>query len=126
MEKYDRQCPFNTMPPLVDAFKSMSFAHPYCMNAAHTSPLDLIRHGKHHNHANVDDPKNQTPDTRGLRQPPSPAKATSTTPPREAAELIVQEERRQKSIMPIYKGLEAYELTDKMGELVPSFCTLRL
>lgn len=114
------------MPPLVDAFKSMSYAHPNFMNGADPSLIDLIRHGKHHNHAN--DPKNQSLDPHGLRQQPTQHQPSpvQSSPPREAAELIVQEERRQKSIMPTYKGLEAYELTDKMGELVPSFCTLRL
>lgn len=47
---------------------------------------------------------------------------TETTPPsrspghREAAEMIVNEEREAKSKMPVYPGLENFKLLDKMGE----------
>ena len=106
-------------PALVDAFKSMSVPH---QHRAPFQPLvDLIRHGRNHNNV----PKASTPlpdsdSARGLRQQnPLPL----VTPPeaKHAAELIVKEERRQQSNMPVYKGLEAYELTDKMGESV-SLC----
>lgn len=35
---------------------------------------------------------------------------------REAAEMIVNEEREAKSKMPVYPGLENFKLLDKMGE----------
>ncbi|KAF8974413.1 kinase-like domain-containing protein [Flammula alnicola] len=98
------------MPPgtsVVDAFKN------------------LIRHGKHHNHnrqpPQESKPDNNPDDSRGLRQqqpvihPPQPS-VSKSPPAREAAELIVEEERRHKTKMPVYKGLENYTLSDKMGD----------
>lgn len=38
---------------------------------------------------------------------------------REAAEQIVKEERQAKDRMPSYKGLENFQLMEKMGEYVP-------
>lgn len=38
---------------------------------------------------------------------------------RREAELIVQEENKEKSKMPSYKGLEKFKLLEKMGEYVP-------
>ncbi|KAF7355167.1 Protein kinase domain-containing protein [Mycena sanguinolenta] len=66
---------------------------------------NLLRHGKHHNHARQDN----TP------APPSPA-ATDEQMSREAAEQIVKQEREQKERMPTYKGLENFKIVDKMGE----------
>ncbi|KAJ7068119.1 kinase-like domain-containing protein [Mycena amicta] len=64
---------------------------------------NLLRHGKHHNHAA---PKQEaTP-------PPSAEEKMS----REAAEQIVQQEREQKSQMPSYKGLENFKIVEKMGD----------
>ncbi|KAG2013416.1 CAMK/CAMK1 protein kinase [Coprinopsis cinerea AmutBmut pab1-1] len=105
------------MPPtgVVDAFKN------------------LIRHGKHHNHVQ---PPRQNEQPR-QHQPqghngPAPAQASKrhneqptaqaaqphekSPPPREAAEMIVNQERAEKSKMPTYKGLESYTLLEKMGD----------
>ncbi|TFK43361.1 kinase-like domain-containing protein [Crucibulum laeve] len=109
--------------------------------------LDLIRHGKNHNHARnepskpVDDYDSSSPspspgNARGLReqqaqahaqiasstkqaktQPdPSQTAPEKSPPTREAAEMIVNEEREQKSKMPTYKGLENFKLIEKMGD----------
>ncbi|CAA7259533.1 unnamed protein product [Cyclocybe aegerita] len=101
------------MPPgasVVDAFKN------------------LIRHGKHHNNnqpriADISkqdtpsdqpstDPSAAQPSSRGLRQH-NPDKSPQ---PREAAEIIVEEERKAKAKMPTYKGLETYHIEEKMGD----------
>ncbi|KAJ3501352.1 hypothetical protein NLJ89_g9373 [Agrocybe chaxingu] len=88
--------------------------------------LDLIRHGKHHNNQprTADISKQDAPDepsvdpsaaqhsSRGLRQH-NPVKSPQ---PREAAEIIVEEERKAKAKMPTYKGLENYHLEEKMGD----------
>lgn len=98
---------------------------------------NLIRHGKHHNHARQQDTKDvpnpKSPSTsssaRSSQQKPrdvqtpqaaqqmSPQSTKSKSPaPKEAAELIVNEEREAKSKMPNYKGLEKYKLIEKMGD----------
>ncbi|KAJ7086730.1 kinase-like domain-containing protein [Mycena epipterygia] len=69
---------------------------------------NLLRHGKHHNHARQDDT-------------PPPSAAPPVTPPdekmaREAAEQIVQQERELKEQMPTYKGLENFKIVEKMGD----------
>ncbi|KAF7352934.1 Protein kinase domain-containing protein [Mycena venus] len=64
---------------------------------------NLLRHGKHHNHARQED----TP-------PPSAAKDEQMS--REAAEQIVKQEREQKEQMPTYKGLENFKIVEKMGD----------
>lgn len=103
-------------PALVDAFKSMSI--PPHSRAPFQPLVDLIRHGRNHNTVPKSTPEAPHPDSdaRGLRQQNPPL----ATPPeaKHAAEPILKEERRQKSHMPVYKGLEGYELTDKMGESV--------
>lgn len=107
-------------PALMDAFKSMSFAR---LTSAPLQPfVDLIRHGRNakgHHHEEHQQPEPPAHDARGLRQQELPTVAPMSPPEtKQAAEFIVKEERRQKSQMPFYEGLEAYELTDKMGELV--------
>ncbi|KAJ7591248.1 kinase-like domain-containing protein [Mycena floridula] len=72
---------------------------------------NLIRHGKHHRNDN---------------DPLSPSSAQPSPPPtvepemqpvaRDAAEQIVKEEREAKSQLPVYKGLEGFELVEKMGD----------
>lgn len=83
--------------------------------------LDLIRHGKHHNHHAKEEPSPSPTASRVARQQPQ---AESHPPheiphPREAAEIIVNEEREAKTKMPHYKGLENFKLIEKMGECVP-------
>jgi hypothetical protein len=105
--------------------------------------LDLIRHGKHHNHNNRTDPSkhphtdNNNNNNDNDRRDPSPSSARAThhqqaqaqpqhAPPpdvaspgtREAAEMIVSEERDARTKMPTYKGLENFKLLEKMGESV--------
>ncbi|KAJ6599224.1 kinase-like domain-containing protein [Mycena vulgaris] len=74
---------------------------------------NLLRHGKHHNHARQDN----TPPQSAPPQPPAPP----TPPPddkmsREAAEEIVRQERELKEQMPTYKGLENFKIVEKMGD----------
>lgn len=82
-------------------------------------PPDLIRHGKHHKH---DVPENTPSPTRAHhhQQPQAPHQPQSlpSPSPREAAEIIVNEEREARLKMPSYKGLENFTLLDKMGESV--------
>ena len=76
-----------------------------------SSLIDFIRHGKQNRqHQN----RHSSPDnTRDLRQPPQ--NTVTHTP---AAARIVDEERKEKSTMPTYKGLENFKLEIKMGECV--------
>ncbi|KAF9557253.1 Pkinase-domain-containing protein [Agrocybe pediades] len=85
----------------------------------------LIRHGKHHPEAAKHEREAPVDDnSRGLRQQnqapvvqQQPQEPPLKTPPaREVAEQIVEEERKEKSKMPAYKGLEAYRLDEKMGD----------
>ncbi|KAG6878121.1 hypothetical protein C0993_012125 [Termitomyces sp. T159_Od127] len=77
---------------------------------------NLIRHGKHHNH-NV---TNQHPKQVDSSPPPSmtpvPSHPVVSPGPREAAQIIVDEERQAHSKMPRYQGLDNFELIDKMGD----------
>ena len=73
-----------------------------------SSPIDFIRHGKHH-HNRHSAPEN----TRDLRQ--QPQNTVTHTP---AAARVVDEERKVKSPMPTYQGLENFKLEIKMGECV--------
>lgn len=104
---------------VVDAFKSLLFSLlPLCLFIFF---LDLIRHGKHHNHHAKEEPSPSPTASRVARQQPQ---AESHPPheiphPREAAEIIVNEEREAKTKMPHYKGLENFKLIEKMGECVP-------
>ncbi|PPQ77330.1 hypothetical protein CVT25_010912 [Psilocybe cyanescens] len=90
----------------------------------------LIRHGKHHaevaKHEQSPAPPQaeDTANSRGLRhsvqnepsRQPEQAPPAITPPAREVAEQIVDEERKAKSKMPTYKGLEGFKLEDKMGD----------
>jgi len=113
--------PPTTMPGtgVVDAFKSISF--PSSLFVYSFSFLDLIRHGKHHNHHTLkEDPSPSPTASRAVRQQPQ---AQGHPPyeiphPREAAEIIVNEEREAKTKMPHYRGLENFKLIEKMGECV--------
>ncbi|KZT74429.1 Pkinase-domain-containing protein [Daedalea quercina L-15889] len=107
------------------------------------SLTDLIRHGKNHTVRQHDD---AAPYTQPLYQQPAAAQqqtrqrdaVTTHQPPqpqqqqpqqqqgqrqqkdntkfKEQIESIVQEEREAKGKMPTYKGLENYQLLDKMGD----------
>ncbi|KAI5829833.1 Pkinase-domain-containing protein [Schizophyllum commune Tattone D] len=101
---------------------------------------NLIRHGKHHQHARQDaktpvdakspsspssarssqqknrDAPQQQERQQQQSQPQSQAASQKSPAPKEAAEMIVNEEREQKSKMPTYKGLEKYKLLEKMGD----------
>ncbi|KAF4602255.1 MAPK-activated protein kinase Srk1 [Pleurotus pulmonarius] len=101
--------------------------------------LDLIRHGKHHNHVKQDKPpaaeresrfsssstraQHQQQQQSQQQQQALPVNAQNThagqlpiPQPREAAEQIVLEEKEAKEKMPAYKGLEQFKLLDKMGD----------
>lgn len=88
--------------------------------------LDLIRHGKHHNHNQNNQPK-QEPVASSPHHPPTPPPPPPVSPgTREAAEMIVEQERETRSKMPSYAGLENFQLVDKMGESVAIiFCRHR-
>jgi hypothetical protein len=131
---------------VVDAFKSNSNSsvpvnYPDSQSSYHIlqSFLDLIRHGKNHNHNNnrndvlksrnndyIDDSLSPSPSPnspRGFRHQQAQAQQVhhnnhQDVPPghREAAEMIVNEEREASSKMPSYKGLENFKLVEKMGE----------
>nr|GAT53993.1 predicted protein [Mycena chlorophos] len=70
---------------------------------------NLLRHGKHHNHAA---PKQATTPS----PPPQPETPAEEKMAREAAEQIVRQERELKSQLPSYKGLENFKITEKMGD----------
>jgi serine/threonine-protein kinase RCK2 len=73
-----------------------------------SSLTDLIRYGKHHQN------RHSAPaNTRDL-----PPQNTVAHTPAAAAARIVDEERKEKSTMPTFKGLEHFKLEDKMGECV--------
>ncbi|KAJ7699921.1 kinase-like domain-containing protein [Mycena rosella] len=71
---------------------------------------NLLRHGKHHNHAN----QNPTPPPSATPPPPTPPPDDKMS--REAAEEIVRQERELKETMPTYKGLENFKIVEKMGD----------
>ncbi|EIN10605.1 Pkinase-domain-containing protein [Punctularia strigosozonata HHB-11173 SS5] len=95
---------------------------------------NLIRHGK--NHQNVvkaspdySDSSSSTAHSSSSRthnqsrvpkETPQPAQMPQPVQPSpdytREAELIVQEEREAKNKMPVYKGLEAYKILEKMGD----------
>lgn len=60
------------------------------------------------------------PEKRAPQQQAAPAPQTSTTQHKYSKEVeqIVAEERDAKSKLPRYKGLERFELLEKMGECV--------
>lgn len=104
-------------------------------------PTDLIRHGKNHHHARQEAIKSGAPEhpTRGLNQQqqphgPSPPAApiqparqerqVEFPDPKDAAEMIVNEERESKSKMPNHIGLEKFKLVEKMGEFVMLSCLI--
>ncbi|KAG6890899.1 hypothetical protein C0995_000856 [Termitomyces sp. Mi166 len=78
---------------------------------------NLIRHGKHHNHNVTNHPK-QVESSPPPSMTPVPSRSVISPGPREAAQIIVDEERQAHSKMPKYQGLENFELIDKMGESV--------
>ncbi|KAJ7499076.1 kinase-like domain-containing protein [Mycena latifolia] len=69
---------------------------------------NLLRHGKHHNHAN--------PPPAAPAAPPPPTPPADDKMAREAAEEIVRQERESKEQMPTYKGLENFKIVEKMGD----------
>ena len=82
--------------------------------------LDLIRHGKHHNHAKHEKGKSSgdqdhSPWHSAVTQAPAHLDLASPNA-HQAAAIIVDEERDAQSRMPVYRGLENFKLTDKMGE----------
>ncbi|KAJ8698108.1 MAPK-activated protein kinase Srk1 [Pleurotus ostreatus] len=102
---------------------------------------NLIRHGKHHNHAKQDNPPAAERESRfsssstraqhhqqAQQQQPQQQQALLVNAqnthagqqpipqPREAVEQIVLEEKEAKAKMPVYKGLEQFKLLDKMGD----------
>jgi len=93
---------------------------------------DLIRHGKHHHHharhdnntppdTHSDDSTSRGPTHQQEQSIPDHSDPTPVAAPldnREAAEIIVNEEREAKNKMPDHKGLENFNLVEKMGELV--------
>ncbi|KAK0498485.1 kinase-like domain-containing protein [Armillaria luteobubalina] len=80
--------------------------------------VDLIRHGKHHHHNQPrndetpapHEPPNKVPEKRHME------KENAEVAHREAAQIIVKEEREAKAQMPTYKGLENFQLIEKMGD----------
>ena len=78
---------------------------------------DLIRHGKHHNQNVTNHPK-QVESSPPTSMTPVPSHPITSPSPREAAQIIVDEERQAHLKMPKYQGLENFELLDKMGESV--------
>jgi hypothetical protein len=99
----------------------------------HLFTLDLIRHGKNHHHARHEhkhaDDDELSPSSpigfhrhqqQGQKQPMQhivPEHLISP-PPQDVAAMIVQEEREAKLKMPIYRGLENFNILEKMGECV--------
>lgn len=98
---------------------------------------DLIRHGKHHQAAareqktsdpdssrspvSLDTPRGsprqqQQQATHELPNDVQFAEQSRSPDHREAAEMIVNEEREASTKMPTYVGLENFKLVDKMGE----------
>jgi hypothetical protein len=87
---------------------------------------NFIRHGKqaskHVNPENITDngehyPKSPVPVDNYRAYPEIKTRADNST----AIQQIVAEEREQRNKMPIYPGLERYQLLEKMGEYVKSF-----
>ncbi|KAJ8456920.1 hypothetical protein ONZ45_g18526 [Pleurotus djamor] len=100
--------------------------------------LDLIRHGKHHNHARQEQQQQYSPDRSTPVSSPTRAQHHQQQPQqqqqapqvnaqhvqpeqqhhqaRQAAEQIVSEEREAQAKMPTYKGLEEFKLMEKMGD----------
>ena len=132
---------------VVDAFKSISWSFLVLNHSdSYSVFLDLIRHGKNHNHHNnrndglktrnndyIDSSLSPPNSTRAFRHQQTQAQQVhnnnhvenpesqpqDVSPGhREAAEMIVNEEREASSKMPSYKGLENFKLTEKMGEWV--------
>ncbi|KAF8665718.1 hypothetical protein AX16_000168 [Volvariella volvacea WC 439] len=81
---------------------------------------NLIRHGKHHNQPRNDFPPSELPPNHSPHHAPSQQQrqthAAPPSAPRQAVQLIVDQEREAKSRMPSYKGLENFKLLDKMGD----------
>ncbi|KAG5715310.1 Serine/threonine-protein kinase srk1 [Termitomyces sp. T112] len=77
---------------------------------------NLIRHGKHHNQNVTNHPKQVESCSPPPSMTPVPSHPIISPSPREAAQIIVDEERQAHSKMPKYQGLENFELIDKMGD----------
>ncbi|KAK0453328.1 kinase-like domain-containing protein [Armillaria borealis] len=86
---------------------------------------NLIRHGKHHHHHQARNDETPAPVQRTPAQHEQQNKAAekrhiekenAEVAHREAAQIIVQEEREAKTQMPTYKGLENFQLIEKMGD----------
>ncbi len=96
--------------------------------------VDLIRHGKHHHHHQARNDETPAPVQRTPAQHEQQNKAAEKrhiekenpeVAHREAAQIIVQEEREARAQMPTYKGLENFQLIEKMGESVKNFAGLK-
>ncbi|KAF8222714.1 Pkinase-domain-containing protein [Tricholoma matsutake] len=82
---------------------------------------NLIRHGKNHNHHNIRNDILKPPHAHQVQHnthPEVPESQPQDVSPghREAAEMIVNEERKASSKMPSYRGLENFKLLEKMGD----------
>lgn len=86
---------------------------------------NLIRHGKHHQHPPPVEapppPPPPPPQTVPIpvsprHHPYDPVNGIVNASHREAAQLIVDEERQERSKMPVYPGLDNFHLLDKMGD----------
>lgn len=127
------------MPPVtgvIDTFKSMSPSSSHNLRSRFpvlSSVIDLIRHGKNHNHvrndnskqprSSLNDPQHH-PDSREQQHAqaqPDPITNSAPLKSPEVAEIIVNEEREARVKMPVYKGLENFKLLEKMGEYVYLF-----
>ncbi|EGO01858.1 hypothetical protein SERLA73DRAFT_177401 [Serpula lacrymans var. lacrymans S7.3] len=100
------------MPAVMDAFKN------------------LIRHGKHNHRLPDSDPQQYTRTTPEPSHPKQRQQQTPAHPPepdltqqaqqkrdsKEAADMILTQEREAKTKQPLYKGLENFKLIDKMGD----------
>ncbi|KAJ7667839.1 kinase-like domain-containing protein [Mycena polygramma] len=74
---------------------------------------NLLRHGKHHNHARQEE---SPPPSASASAAKEQQMARDEQASREAAEEIVKHEREQKEQMPSYKGLENFKIVEKMGD----------
>ncbi|KAH8830173.1 kinase-like domain-containing protein [Flagelloscypha sp. PMI_526] len=78
---------------------------------------NLIRHGKNHAHQQQQaQPASKRQGGHLDVQPEAKQQPLPSPGYREAAEMIVNEEREEKSKMPTYKGLDKFKLVTKMGD----------
>ena len=98
------------MPPgtgVVGAFKSTLLVVVHALLLIF--PIDFMRHGKQHQNEN----------TRDL-----PQNTVTHIPGPTAAPRIVVQDRKEKSTMPTFKGLEHFKLQVKMGECVSDYLSI--